>query len=168
MNRKKIWKLWDLMPEVTGCQACGKCCNEGVTIVKAEISIIEGFCRRLGISIGMSPDGRTCPALGEDGRCRIYEVRPTGCRLYGQVQHLECGRTTPPKWEPGVARAIHAYVNYAQSCNYAFVLGYTQDQFDQCKLNSDLGKMMLAAHGQLRQRKVKTITIGEEHVKNNS
>ena len=161
MNRKKIWKLWDMMPEVSGCQACGECCNEGVTITKAEISIIKGFCQRLGISIGMSPDGRTCPALGEDGRCQIYEVRPVGCRLYGQVQWLECGRTTPPKWEPGVAKALKAYMAYAESCKYALVLGYTQKQFDRCKLESDLGKKLLEVHGRLRKRLVKTVTIGE-------
>ncbi|GAA1768568.1 YkgJ family cysteine cluster protein [Nonomuraea bangladeshensis] len=31
-----------------------------------------------------------CAALGDDGRCRAYEVRPLICRLYGATEGLPC------------------------------------------------------------------------------
>lgn len=32
----------------------------------------------------------TCPALSEDERCTVYEVRPTICRLWGTFDGLRC------------------------------------------------------------------------------
>jgi hypothetical protein len=31
----------------------------------------------------------TCPAL-KDGRCSVYDVRPTLCRLWGVVEDMPC------------------------------------------------------------------------------
>lgn len=37
-----------------------------------------------------------CPAL-EDGRCRVYDVRPTICRLWGATRSMPCPHgCTPP------------------------------------------------------------------------
>jgi hypothetical protein len=31
-----------------------------------------------------------CPALADDGRCRVYADRPLVCRMYGAAEGLEC------------------------------------------------------------------------------
>jgi Fe-S-cluster containining protein len=38
-----------------------------------------------------------CPAL-KDGRCTVYEIRPTICRLWGATQSMPCPHgCTPPE-----------------------------------------------------------------------
>lgn len=44
-----------------------------------------------------------------DGRCAIYEVRPTICRLYGAVEGFECGHGCIPPMRTG-GRAVLARV----------------------------------------------------------
>jgi Fe-S-cluster containining protein len=41
-----------------------------------------------------SPGGAPCWFLGDDGRCRIWAVRPEGCRLY------------PAVWDEGVNETV--------------------------------------------------------------
>lgn len=73
--------------------------------------------RRAGVTIPAPADAvaqmlhgedYTCPAL-VDGRCSVYEIRPTLCRLYGAAEDLRCehGCTPPGGHLPaGQARAI--------------------------------------------------------------
>jgi hypothetical protein len=81
------------------CTGCGKCCTGGgsyvVEVSRAEQRRIQ---RHLGISWAWfrrhylfrfdeeteslkMPRGR-CVFLGDDNRCRIYQVRPLQCRTY--------------------------------------------------------------------------------------
>lgn len=46
--------------------------------------------RRTGIA-------EPCAALGDDGRCRAYEVRPLICRLYGSAEGLRCPHGCEPE-----------------------------------------------------------------------
>jgi hypothetical protein len=43
-----------------------------------------------------------CEALGPDGRCRAYDIRPLICRLWGAVDWLPCPHGCKPKggWLP--------------------------------------------------------------------
>ncbi|MEU8195322.1 YkgJ family cysteine cluster protein [Microbispora amethystogenes] len=38
-----------------------------------------------------------CAALGADGRCQAYEIRPLICRLWGSVQGLPCPHGCRPE-----------------------------------------------------------------------
>ena len=57
-----------------------------------------------------------CAALGADGRCRVYRVRPTVCRLYGAVEEIPCPHgCTPPggPMPPGEGHRVLAEVRRA-------------------------------------------------------
>lgn len=45
---------------------------------------------------GDGAGGYRCPALGEDGSCRVHEVRPMVCRLWGAVASLPCPHGCTP------------------------------------------------------------------------
>lgn len=38
----------------------------------------------------------TCPLLTADKRCRVYDIRPLICRLYGVVQGMQCPHGCAP------------------------------------------------------------------------
>ncbi|MEV4748984.1 YkgJ family cysteine cluster protein [Streptosporangium sp. NPDC049248] len=38
-----------------------------------------------------------CAALGDDGRCRVYEVRPLICRLWGSTEGMPCEHGCVPE-----------------------------------------------------------------------
>ena len=72
---------------------CGKCCHETeMPLTLEDIERIEslGYSRRdFAIKVGgiyrlRNVNGR-CYFLGKDNRCRIYENRPLGCRIYPVV-----------------------------------------------------------------------------------
>ena len=40
-----------------------------------------------------------CPLLGEDGRCRAYDIRPGICRLWGLTEKMKCPHgCVPERW----------------------------------------------------------------------
>ena len=78
---------------------CGKCChNTEMPLTEEDIKRIEslGYDRRDftvkidGIYRLRNVNGR-CFFLDEDNRCKIYEYRPLGCRIYPIVLDLERG-----------------------------------------------------------------------------
>jgi len=78
---------------------CGKCCyNTEMPLTMEDIARIEslGYSRNdFAIKIGSiyrlrNVEGK-CYFLSEDNRCKIYENRPLGCRIYPVVFDLERG-----------------------------------------------------------------------------
>jgi Fe-S-cluster containining protein len=78
---------------------CGKCChNTEMPLTEEDIKRIEslGYDRRDftvkidGIYRLRNVNGK-CFFLDEDNRCKIYEYRPLGCRIYPIVLDLERG-----------------------------------------------------------------------------
>ena len=79
------------------CTGCGDCCRKpgpvffpGPELERAaqalELSLRE-FRRRYRVTrvdgvTAIDPGNVPCPFLLEDGRCRIYEARPTQCRTF--------------------------------------------------------------------------------------
>lgn len=51
-------------------------------------------------------DNFDCAYLDPAGRCSIYEVRPTVCRLYGAIPELACEHGCVPPLPPGEGPAI--------------------------------------------------------------
>ena len=66
---------------------CSDCCHVRLSITGVEAAAIMAAAatwpveRRAGLR-AVGPEDR-CAALGPDGRCRIYEVRPVVCRSHG-------------------------------------------------------------------------------------
>jgi Fe-S-cluster containining protein len=41
----------------------------------------------------------TCPLLTQDGKCSVYRVRPTICRLWGMTKDMKCPHgCKPSRW----------------------------------------------------------------------
>lgn len=86
--RRKLERIYADIPDA-GCkglcvEACGPICMTGLEYYR----IVEA---RGGTEPGtVDPDTLTCPLLGEDGRCTVYDARPLICRLYGSAEGLEC------------------------------------------------------------------------------
>lgn len=52
-----------------------------------------------GKPLMMNPVDATCPKLGRDGLCRVYEDRPAICRLFGTVYAMACEHgCIPERW----------------------------------------------------------------------
>jgi len=86
------------------CDASTACCRFGVTgrepyVTSIELEVLQDAIAARGgklphrapplsenerLALGGRPRGaeRTCPLLGAQGRCAVYEARPLGCRTY--------------------------------------------------------------------------------------
>jgi Fe-S-cluster containining protein len=69
---------------------CSRCCQIRLAVTQIEAETIDEAmgaaepALRERIAAREDLAGKTwCPALGEDGRCEIYEFRPLACRSYG-------------------------------------------------------------------------------------
>ena len=62
-------------------EGCSGCCVEGLTVFEIEAQRIREAHPELLVSGVASPVG--CAFLDEQGRCRVYEVRPYVCRTQG-------------------------------------------------------------------------------------
>lgn len=87
--------VWDAIPS-TGCkgfcsESCGPIgCGPEETRLLAERGIeLPDVLDTLRSIIDDGADVPTCPAL-VNGRCSVYEVRPTICRLWGSVERMRC------------------------------------------------------------------------------
>ena len=81
---EKHQELYDMIPEVEGCNGgCSDCCGP-VPFTAWEWSRIED--KRKGNK------ELTCPYIMLNGKCEIYEKRPLMCRLYGAVEDLKCDK----------------------------------------------------------------------------
>lgn len=88
VEKKRLRQIWDRVPKVDCQGLCHGAC--GVILMSAlEHRLIENH-------VGKIPqrdmqDGLSCPLLNEETkRCKVYDVRPLVCRLYGAVEGMEC------------------------------------------------------------------------------
>lgn len=94
-DAQTLEELYALLPEIDCQQKCQESCGP-VFMSKAEWGAI---CER----IGWIPRGRrdlTCPMLNRAvGLCRVYDIRPTLCRLWGVVAPMPCPwGCKPERW----------------------------------------------------------------------
>ncbi len=111
-----------------GCDACGARCTDGVPLLEPEYAAIRAFlaspagaeARRVELEEKRLPypgtereDGVFYTACRfrdtERGRCSIYPVRPTVCRMFGHVEWLPCPIEAVPSVAPGALAAMRGY-----------------------------------------------------------
>ena len=72
--------LWRI--PVFACKpGCSECCGP-VMMSRLEW---QRICDHLGYEPKGNPDTLDCPML-KDGRCSVYDIRPTICRLFGTIK----------------------------------------------------------------------------------
>jgi hypothetical protein len=62
---------------------CHDCCAPGLTVTAVEALAIRHFLRACTERPARAGRADRCAALGADGRCTIYPVRPLVCRTHG-------------------------------------------------------------------------------------
>ncbi len=86
--------IYSRLPKLQCKGLCQQCCGP-IAMTKLEYA-------RLSQRVGAPPKSRAdhrCPMLGKDGRCRVYEIRPAICRLYGLVPEMKCPHgCEPERW----------------------------------------------------------------------
>lgn len=103
MNRNdRLDKLYKEIPEIN----CKGLCHTTCGIIPCSEAEQARINEKLGIDFqqkqmdDIAKGNLTCPAL-VDKRCSIYEIRPTVCRLYGNVSKMKCMYgCTPKKYLP--------------------------------------------------------------------
>lgn len=90
----QLQAVWDEIPDA-GCKGlCADACGP-VGASPVEIALIEARGVNLEdpanalLDVVMGHEAKDCPAL-VDGRCSVYDIRPTICRLYGSAEPLQC------------------------------------------------------------------------------
>ena len=84
-NYKAIQALWKTIPKFKCKEGCYDCC-EMITMTRVEWENIEPkLCAAVSNEKGQVLASLLCPYIN-DGRCSIYENRPTICRLFGAVE----------------------------------------------------------------------------------
>ena|SRR3990167_2913321 len=97
MNR--LDRAYALVPEIQCRGLCQAYCGP-VPVSTAEASRIKA---RHGMEVDFDPATLTCTLL-RDGKCSIYHDRPLICRLWGNVEKMQCPHgcapaLMPPKYE---------------------------------------------------------------------
>lgn len=98
-SRPTLGDIWGSIPPVACKGLCEDSCGP-ITMSEDEDTRI----RQLGYDIPSMPDALAalergedyyCPAL-VDGRCAVYEDRPTICRLWGATESMPCPHGCTP------------------------------------------------------------------------
>lgn len=94
-------ELYAQVPDMADCRGlCHDSCGPIPTTARERERVAEAGARlptvyRSLTLIDDDPDWR-CPALGDDNRCTVYDVRPLICRLYGAVENMPCAHGCVP------------------------------------------------------------------------
>lgn len=106
-----------------GCYEC--CLGTCMTLENADVERLaarghDRFCaERADGAVQLYNRGGRCVFLGDDGRCRVYEDRPEGCRLYPLILdvvrnvvilHDDCPWATEFEVDPENERRLRASV----------------------------------------------------------
>lgn len=100
MTKPTFEDIWMMIPD-SGCiGACQEACT-AIGMSKAEHAMLAEVMYGFPFSDQMSNDlqyDRTyrCPAL-QGGRCTVYDIRPTVCRLWGSSDEVPCPWGCVPK-----------------------------------------------------------------------
>lgn len=77
-------RIYAAVPDI-GCKGlCADTCHDAIPVYGPELAHIIA-------RVGPLPAPRrrmVCPALGTDGRCGIYDLRPLICRVHGTVEPI--------------------------------------------------------------------------------
>ncbi|MGH3402009.1 MAG: YkgJ family cysteine cluster protein [Streptosporangiaceae bacterium] len=87
-----LQELYDQVPRIPDCQGhCWLSCGP-VPLSDRERQRIRAAGYRITDEDQARAQVQTywCEALGPDGRCRVYAIRPMICRIWGTVESLRC------------------------------------------------------------------------------
>lgn len=91
---EEIDRLYATLPHIECQRRCQKYCGP-ILMSKAESD-------RIAERIGRTPQDNedlSCPMLSLMGNCKIYDIRPAICRIYGLTKSLRCQfGCTPERW----------------------------------------------------------------------
>jgi uncharacterized protein len=98
-RRRRTLKAIDAVHAALPTLACKGSCHESC----GPIGMTKPEWERIIERLGHEPRGDAslvCPMLGRaTGRCRVYEERPTICRLWGLVRSMACPLgCVPSRW----------------------------------------------------------------------
>jgi Fe-S-cluster containining protein len=109
LNSKKLRKLKNIYSTIPKTSCTGEC-----QITCGELAMSKGEFDHLTKVSGEKPhivNGDRCNYLKE-GRCSVYEDRPSCCRLYGVVDEMRCQYCEPEKvLTANKGRAIQDKIN---------------------------------------------------------
>ena len=88
IRRTNAMKKLPLLPPMKCDTACGDCCGM-VPVTETEFRRVERFAKKKNIT--PIDQGVTCPFY-QEGTCKVYEVRPLICALFGHSVRMECTR----------------------------------------------------------------------------
>lgn len=100
MSRPEFRDIWMMIPD----SGCIGLCQEACTAIDMTVEerrmleeVLPGFPsgEKMMYDVKYDP-GYRCPALDE-GRCTVYDVRPTVCRLWGSADSVPCPWGCVPK-----------------------------------------------------------------------
>jgi Fe-S-cluster containining protein len=145
-----FFRVWERHRAAMACApGCSECCHQRLTITGVEAAFIEE-----GLT-AMSPEelegvrrraaetsADECAALGSDGRCTIYGLRPLVCRSHGAPIRVRDPETALP-----VINACH--LNFTGDDELAALPA--EDIFDQTTISTVLGALD-AAHADAEGR----------------
>lgn len=80
------------------CSECGACCSDLLPLTKSDIKRVRQYMKRHHVTLTppRADVDLTCPFLSEDKHCKVYEARPTICRIF------MCNKK--PHWSAGHKR----------------------------------------------------------------
>lgn len=82
--------LYPYIPKMAACDGCGRCCGP-VTVTRREAAAIIAYMFEHQVWWHRSRSPLTCGFYDAGARaCRIYPVRPFGCRLFGLAVEMVC------------------------------------------------------------------------------
>lgn len=100
MARGRLWvemdRLWARIPD-PHCQGyCHASCGP-IGLSEAERDRIDRMYGKHIEDGAVRPGTMSCPALSSDGRCTVYQARPTICRLWGASDVMPCPHGCEPR-----------------------------------------------------------------------
>ena len=72
------------------CKGCGQCCSRMLPMTVLDMVRLKGYVEAHGIEMRPEKPGcidLTCPFLGDDRLCAVYDARPEICRVYRCDKH---------------------------------------------------------------------------------
>lgn len=98
-NLRRMRQLWRSIPTIACQGLCWDSCGPiGGSVLEEDLVRQAGGGRGFQVAEHpLYPDGeRMCCHLSAEGRCSVYEVRPTICRIWGVTAGLRCHHGCKP------------------------------------------------------------------------
>lgn len=84
---REVYRDLQAVPIERDCELRTDCCRFKLTgltpyLTRGEALVAALALRATGSTTAAAREDRACPLLNDEGRCRIYDARPLGCRTH--------------------------------------------------------------------------------------